>query len=309
MDCTKFAIIDINGVLSFFDMEQCPPNSKVPGYHHPQEKKEVWSVIWSTDNKDVCALMEKNRLYVMRNMNPEEPVLSPGYLCDFTDLEVKAVLLDDVLKAPEDIKNIKEMVVKYECRTLRDTRDHLTTMSLKDAVDFVDQNQHPRLWKLICEAALDKLDFQIAEKAFVQLEDYHGINFLKKLENIDDKHKQKAEIAAYFGKYDEAEEIFKEIDRKDLALELRMKLGDWSKVVNLIEQGVGDDEMLKSSYKKMGDYCIDRQKWKKAAYYYEQANDNPSLIQAYYRMDDFEQIEKLIEKIPDNTPILESIGD
>lgn len=116
-------------------------------------------MIWSTDNKDVCALMEKNRLYVMRNMNPEEPVLSPGYLCDFTDLEVKAVLLDDVLKAPEDIKNIKEMVVKYECRTLRDTRDHLTTMSLKDAVDFVDQNQHPRLWKLICEAALDKLDF------------------------------------------------------------------------------------------------------------------------------------------------------
>lgn len=81
---------------------------------------------------------------------------------------------------------------------------------------------------------------------------------MKKLENIDDKHKQKAEIAAYFGKYDEAEEIFKEIDRKDLALELRMKLGDWSKVVNLIEQGVGDDEMLKSSYKKMGDYCIDR---------------------------------------------------
>jgi len=34
-ECTKFAIIDINGVLTFFDTEACPPGSKVPGYHLP----------------------------------------------------------------------------------------------------------------------------------------------------------------------------------------------------------------------------------------------------------------------------------
>jgi hypothetical protein len=32
--------------------------------------------------------------------------LSAGYLCDFSDLEVKSVLLDDILKDPEEIKNI-----------------------------------------------------------------------------------------------------------------------------------------------------------------------------------------------------------
>lgn len=48
--------------------------------------------------------MEKNRLFVMRDFEPEEPVLTPGYLCDFTDLEVKAILLDDILKDPESLK-------------------------------------------------------------------------------------------------------------------------------------------------------------------------------------------------------------
>lgn len=103
--------------------------------------------------------MEKNRLYVLRDFQPEEPVLSAGYLCDFTDLEVKAVLLDDILKDPEEIKSITEMIVEYEAKSLRDTRDFLTTVSLKDAVEFVEKNPHKRLWRLIAEAALDKLNF------------------------------------------------------------------------------------------------------------------------------------------------------
>jgi WD repeat-containing protein 35 len=84
--------------------------------------------------------MEKNRLFVLRDFEPEEPVLSAGYLCDFTDLEVKAVLLDDVLKDPEEIKNIKDMFVEYEAKTLRETRELLTQASLKEAVEFVEKS-------------------------------------------------------------------------------------------------------------------------------------------------------------------------
>jgi len=32
-----------------------------------------------------------------------------------------------------------------------------------------------------------------------------------------------------------------DIDRKDLALDLRMRLGDWPKVVALMEGGAGND--------------------------------------------------------------------
>jgi WD repeat-containing protein 35 len=165
-DSTKFSIIDINGVLSFYDFTVTAQNTNLPrgampvaGEHLQTERKEVWSVIWSTDNPALCALMEKNRLYVLRDFQPEEPVLSAGYLCDFSDLEVKAVLLDDILKDPEEIKNITEMIVEYEAKSLRDTRDFLTTVSLKDAVEFVEKNPHKRLWRLIAESALDKLNF------------------------------------------------------------------------------------------------------------------------------------------------------
>ncbi len=308
-DCTKFAIIDINGVLTFFEMEECPPGTKVPGYHKPEEKKEVWSVIWSDDNPQMCALMEKNRMFVMRDFKQEEPILSSGYLCNFSNLEVKAALLDDILKAPEDFKNIGDFIETYECRSLRDTRDHLTTVSLKDAYEFVDQNSHPRLWKLIAEAALEKLDFTYAEKAFVKIEDYHGIKFLKGLRKIDDKYKQKAEICSYFSKFDDAEQIYREIDRKDLALELRMKLGDWSKVVTLIEQGVGDDDILKEAYNRMGEFCVDKQRWNKAAFYFQQANNYEALIDVYYRLEQFSNLDRLIEDIPQSSDYLTMLAE
>ena len=39
------------------------------------------------------------------------------------------------------------------------------------------------------------------------------------------------------GKYDEAETIYREIDRKDLAIQLRKRLGDYSRVVQLLQTG------------------------------------------------------------------------
>jgi WD repeat-containing protein 35 len=211
-DSSKFSIIDINGVLSFYDFHANEGQARNTagvnpniGEHLQTERKEVWSVIWSTDNPKLCALMEKNRLYVLRDFQPEEPVLSAGYLCDFTDLEVKAVLLDDILKDPEEIKNISEMIVEYEAKSLRDTRDFLTTVSLKDAVEFVEKNPHKRLWRLVAESALDKLNFGVAERAFVKNDDYYGVQFVNRLQTFDEKFKQKAEIAAYFKRYDEAE--------------------------------------------------------------------------------------------------------
>ena len=73
------------------------------------------------------AMMEKTRMYIFRNLDPEvrfaiesrlsttfcfsvfkfatllffifkEPILSSGYICQFNDLEVKAVLLDEIMK-------------------------------------------------------------------------------------------------------------------------------------------------------------------------------------------------------------------
>ena len=72
--------------------------------------------MWSADNPKLCAIMEKNRLFVLNDYQQEEPLLTSGYLCDFSNLQVKALMLDEILKDPEDIKNISEMVTTYEAK-------------------------------------------------------------------------------------------------------------------------------------------------------------------------------------------------
>lgn len=65
------------------------------------------------------------------------------------------------------------------------------------------------MWKLLAEKALERLDLGIAELAFAKCEDYSGILFVKNLEALDDDKKKKAEIAIFYGKYDEADEIYR----------------------------------------------------------------------------------------------------
>lgn len=98
------------------------------------ERKDVWDMKWANDNPDLFAMMEKTRMYVFRNLDPEvspqtvcliyssnldctninvilsegttviclfkkqEPIQTSGYICNFEDLEIKSVLLDEIMK-------------------------------------------------------------------------------------------------------------------------------------------------------------------------------------------------------------------
>lgn len=50
---------------------------------------------------------------------------------------------------------------------------------------------------------------------------------------------------------------------RDLAISLRIKLGDWFKVLALLKSGSGDsdDALLEQANNAIGDYYADRQKW------------------------------------------------
>jgi len=186
-DGSRFSIIDINGVLSFYDMMNDDKTGQTQGEHLQMERKEVWSVIWSADNPKLCALMEKNRLFILNDYQQEDPILTSGYLCDFSNLQVKAVMLDELLKDPEDVKKITDLITNYEAKTLKDTRDFLTSVSLKEAVEFVEKNPHPRLWELIAETALEKGNLAVAERSFIKTENYHGIQLISRLNTYGDE--------------------------------------------------------------------------------------------------------------------------
>jgi WD repeat-containing protein 35 len=325
-DATRMSVIDINGMLTLYDIEVKGTNNTFGGEsNNPRlstnaqgaagdgaagqqldfERKDVWNMRWASDNPDLFAIMEKTRMYIVRGLQPEEPVLSNAYICAFRDLQIQSVLIDEVIQNPESPR--KEVLLDFETKSLRDTRDILAKVSnLKDAFNYVEANPHPRLWRLLAEAALDQLDFGVAEKAFVRFEDYQGIQLVKRLRLLDDRVKQKAEVAAYFTRFDEAESLYREIDRKDLAIDLRVRLGDWFRVLQLAQGG--NEDLLTQAWSAIGDYYADRGKWSNAAQYYAKARNNGALVDTYYFLEDYDSLQKLIEYLPEGSPLLVDIG-
>jgi hypothetical protein len=55
----------------------------------------------------------------------------------------------------------------------------LNIFYLKDALAFIEENPHPRLWRLLAEAAINSLELTMAEAAYVRCKDYPGIQFTK----------------------------------------------------------------------------------------------------------------------------------
>ncbi|XP_048453080.1 WD repeat-containing protein 35 [Rhincodon typus] len=252
---SRLAIIDIAGVLTFFDLETRTVDStgqQVVGEQLKFERKDVWDMKWANDNPDLFAMMEKTRMYVFRNLDPEEPIQTSGYICNFENLEIKSVLLDEILKEPNQPN--KDYIINFEIRSLRDSRSLIETVGIEDACAFIEENPHPRLWKTPYNPADEKL--------------------------------------------------------KDLAIDLRIKLGDWFRVLQLLKTGSGDadDALLEQAYNAIGDYFADRQKWMNAVQYYVQGRNQERLAECYYMLEDYEGLEKLANALPENNKLLPEIA-
>ena len=68
--------------------------------------------------------------------------------------------------------------------------------------------------RLLAEAALQKLELKTAEQAFVRCKDYQGIEFVKRLGNLQSEAMKQAEVAAYFSRFEEAERMYLDMDRR-----------------------------------------------------------------------------------------------
>ncbi|XP_036431101.1 LOW QUALITY PROTEIN: WD repeat-containing protein 35 [Colossoma macropomum] len=310
---SRLAIIDMTGVLTFFDIELRGSSGDAEGgasAGDPSkfERKDVWDMKWANDNPDLFAMMEKTRMYVFRNLDPEEPIQTSGFICNFEDLEIKSVLLDEIMKDPE--RPNKDYLMNFEIRSLRDSRALIEKVGIEDASQFIEDNPHPRLWRLLAEAALQKLELKTAEQAFVRCKDYQGIEFVKRLGNLQSEAMKQAEVAAYFSRFEEAERMYLDMDRRDLAISLRIKLGDWFRVLQLLRTGSGDsdDALQEQAYNAIGDYFADRQKWLNAVQYYLQGRNQERLAECYYMLEDYEGLERLANSLPENHKLLPDIG-
>lgn len=258
---TRAAVIDSTGLLQAIDLVDSRELSAGSMRIGRIERKDVWTMCWAKDNPQLLAIMEKTRMYVFRGADPEEPIACSGYICNFEDLEITGVLLDEIISgsaAPDKQSHLLQLRVK----SLRDTEELLAHVGITEAKQFIEDNPHPRLWRLLAEAALKQLDFETAENAFVRCTNYPGIQLIKRLRTIQSEAFQKAEVAAFFGNFDEAEKLYIDADRRDLAIELRQTLCDWFRTVQLYRIGPGiSDQQMEQAWKEIGDHFANLRNW------------------------------------------------
>ncbi|CAM9895088.1 unnamed protein product [Heterosigma akashiwo] len=296
-DSTQCAVVDSNGVFAIFDFEAKGEGKGGGGAGAGAlldfERKDCWDFQWAADNPGLVGKAQPRRANMGRGgggRKEEGGVRFDGRCC-------WAVMYN-----PENPE--ADMVFEHETAPLREARELVRNAGLQEAQAYAAARPHPRLWRLVAEAALEALDLGAAERAFVRCGDYGGLQAVRRLQGLSDRMKQRAEVAVYFKRFDEAEAIYREIDRKDLAIELRTRLGDWFRVVQLVQSGGGDDRTLAGSWDRIGDYYADRLKWAKAAQYYGQAKNLRRVAECHYRLEDYRGLQKLIEAVPDGHPLL-----
>ncbi|RZF44312.1 hypothetical protein LSTR_LSTR006862 [Laodelphax striatellus] len=309
-DSTRAAVVDATGVLTYVDLEPVGGGgAATSGELERFERKDVWAMVWASDNPQLLAIMEKTRMYVLRGTEPEEPILSAGYICYFQDLEIRAVLLDEIVQQPDN-PDVEQHILDLEVKSLRDTRELLDKVGLVEAATFIEENPHPRLWRLLAEAAVKKLDLATAEAAFVRCSDYAGIQLVKKLTNMTSDQLKRVQVAAHFNDFNEAERLYLDVDRRDLAILLRQHLGDWFRVIQLMKMGTGStDSQLESAWNNIGDHFADRNNWLSAKEYYEKANNVEKLVKCYQILENYEALETLMTSLPEKHPLLSQIGE
>ncbi|TPX47173.1 hypothetical protein SeMB42_g03432 [Synchytrium endobioticum] len=326
----RIGIVDSNGILRVFDFGHAGnaisgniANGNATGISSasntnqaleprllPVERKDVSDVKWADDDAELLACTEKNKICVIRGADAEEPVPCMGYVCALESLEVTAVLLDELVRDPEH--PAKNHILHFESLRLREIRAVLAESGLEAAFQYACLAPHPRLWKVVADAALDQLDFATAQKCYVRSGDYQNLQLVKRLLKIDDKPKQQAEIAALQQDYDKAEKIYLSIDRRDLALDLRTRIGDFIRVAQLARapgaQGAADDARVEAAWKAIGDQYRDKQMWAQAAIYYKQSKTLERLAECRYNSEDFEGLSSMVDEVPESSPLLRDIA-
>jgi len=110
---------------------------------------------------------------------------------------------------------------------LKTVKELLEQGRIVDATRLVEKSNHPKLWNILAESALRRLDFKTASHCFVMLKDYGGLQFLKRVQSVQSEALRRAEVFIFLGDLDAAEKIYAEEDRRDLTLAMWRKMYDW----------------------------------------------------------------------------------
>ena len=307
--------INNNDYLSIFNLEKEKPE-KLNYY-----QKEVWDIKWSEKNEDEeredsleFVILQKNRLYFINNLEPEgEMVKCPDYLAKYINNEVTTVKIEKLNnERNNDFFIGKDYLKIYQNKVLREFNELLENSQnsdLKPALEYAAKKPNNNFYSKITKKALEKLDFDTAQTAMLQTGDFEGLQFLKKLKNVEDDELKKAEILEFNNNYDEASNKYNKMGRNDLNLAMNIKLGKWDKVTDMMSKNNDKDENLKIAYNNYADELYEKKDYDKAEEYYKKSGNIHGLINTYFAKEEYNKAAEMIDVVPKEDEFLEQMGD
>ena len=308
--------INNNDFLSIYSLEKNRPEK----LNYCQ--KEVWGIKWCVKKDDEIkedtlefAILQKNRLYFINNLQPEGKMEKcPDYLGSYLDNEVTAVRIEKLNNdRNKDSFEGQDYLKKYENQVLKEFKDLIEDdkVDLKTVLDYANNHPCKTFYKAITKKALEKLDFDTAQKTMLQTGDFEGLEFLKNVKNIEDDELKKAEILQYNSNYDEASNKYNQMNRNDLNLAMLMKLGKWDKVTDIMSKNDPNskDENLKMAYNNYADDLFEKKDYDNAEENYKKAGNIQGLTNVYFAKEDYEKAANMLDVIPEEDEYLEEVGD
>jgi WD repeat-containing protein 35 len=113
---------------------------------------------------------------------------------------------------------------------------------------------------------------------------------------------------AFFNEFEQAEQQYLGMDRKDLAIDLRVRLGDWFRVLELMRgrtNAAGDDLVKEKASNAVGMYFYERQNYDKAASFFRDGRNYEMLADCYYLLEDFDALISLERSLPEHHPLIQ----
>lgn len=301
-DGNTLALFDASGTLQFFSIK----DGRVVG----PARREIWNMAWADDNPHQFAAIERQKLFVFNDLEPEEPIPSLAHIARFSNLEILCI---DLIKLMQDPLNPgRRLIKRYPTKTLKELRILLATRpqtAIEDIMEFCKKQGYKKLWNELAQAAMLEMNFTLAEKCFLETTNYRGLQFIKRVRAVKDANLQRAQVFSYLGKFDEAQSIYNSMDRLDLAVEMRASVGDFENVIDILGPNqVGNDETVAEAYNNVGDSYMEQSDWITAAENYEASGDYEKLMKCYYMADDFSNLQRLLNKLPTNSPLMLELG-
>ena len=92
--------------------------------------------------------MEKTKISFVRGTETDEAVPCSGYICEYSNLQVKVVMLDEMMKMHQ--RGVQapagDHITIYDNKSLRDMKAACSKLPLEQVGNLIDQDPHPQLW-------------------------------------------------------------------------------------------------------------------------------------------------------------------